>query len=179
MRDVVEILGIRTDLLKQSPLSFDVSQVLLALIFAAAFVEQTVLAPDAFHGGMTHRQIELANQAARSEGGQGFAQLHKLGLDGERSFVRLLMAGPGVLEQARRAVLLETAEPLADGGHGGGEEARRGFDAALLGALRQSQAMVVSVSHLTHEIEIASRGDHGGRILRAPRRPAPPPSAGR
>ncbi len=72
------------------------------------------------------------------------------------------MAGTGVLDQPGRAVLLETAEPLADGRHGCGEEPRRGFDAALLGALYQSQTMVVSVSHLTHEIEIASRGGHGG-----------------
>jgi transposase-like protein len=37
----------------------------------------------------------------------------------------------------------------------------------------------VERSHFTHEIEIASRGDHGGWILCAPCRPPPPPSAGR
>ena len=38
----------------------------------------------------------------------------------------------------------------------------QGEGPTVLGALHQSQTTVVSVSHLTHEIEIASRGDHGG-----------------
>jgi len=38
-RDIVEILGISADLLEQRPGSFDVREVLLALIFAAAFLQ--------------------------------------------------------------------------------------------------------------------------------------------
>jgi hypothetical protein len=96
-----------------------------------------------------------------------------------RSFVRLVNAGTGKLDQAGRTVLLETAEPLADSGNGGGEELRGGFDAALFGAFDESKTMVVRVFHVTHQIEITSGGNHGARILRAPRRLAPPPSAGR
>lgn len=92
--------------------------------------------------------------------------------------MRLVNAGTGMLAQAGRAVLLETAEAFADGGTGGGEEPRRGFDAALLGAFGKPKAMVVRVFHTTHPIEITSGGNHGARILRAPRRPAPPPPPG-
>ena len=46
-------------------------QVLLTLIFSAAFFQQAVLAPDAFQGAMADGQIELADQAARAESGQG------------------------------------------------------------------------------------------------------------
>ena len=128
---------------------------------------------------MADGQIELAFQAASSEGGKNFAELDELGFDGGRSFVRLVKAGTEMLEQAGRAVLLETAEPFADGGNGGGEEPRRCLDAALLSAFDKPKAMVVRVFHITHQIEITSGGNHGARILRAPRRPAPPLSAGR
>ncbi len=97
-------------------------EVLLALIFSAALFQQAILAPDPFHRGVTDGQIELANQAASSEGGKEFAQLKELGFDGGRSLVRLVRTGTGVLDQPGRAVLLETAEPLADGGSGRGEE---------------------------------------------------------
>jgi hypothetical protein len=166
-------------LLEQSPARFDVGEVLFALLFSAAFFHQAVSAPDAFHGGVADGEIELAFQAARSEGGKYCAELDELSFDGGRGLVRLVEAGTGVLDQPGRTVLLETAEPLADRGHGGGEEPGGGFDALLLGALDQSKAMVVRVFHVTHQIEITSGGSHGARILRAPRRPAPPPSAGR
>ncbi len=56
-----------------------------------------------------------------------------------------------LLEEAGRAELLEAAQPLANRG---GEQAGRGLDAALLGALDQTQAMVVDGPfHLTHQIE--------------------------
>ncbi len=91
---------------------------------------------------------------------------------GRRSFLRLVMTSAGKSEQAGRAVLLETAQPLADGGHGGGEETRGGLDAALLGAFDEAQAMVVGVVfQFTHQIEITGGGSHEKRILSA----APPP----
>ncbi len=68
---------------------------------------------------------------------------------------------------------------MAKSGSGRGEEPRSGFDAALLDAFDKSKTMVVRVFHVTHQIEIASGGGHGAGILPAPRRPAPPPSAGR
>src|ERR1700680_2443292 len=64
-------------------------------------------------------------------------------------------------------MLLETTKPLANGGDGGGEQLRGGFDTALLGAFHQPQAMVVGVVHLTHQIEIPSGGGHRDRILHA------------
>ncbi len=39
-------------------------EVLLALIFALAFLQQTVLAPDALQGTMTEGEVELADEAA-------------------------------------------------------------------------------------------------------------------
>jgi len=59
-RDIVEILGIRADLLEQRPGSFDVREVLLTLVFPAAFFQQTVLAPDALQSAMADGQIEFA-----------------------------------------------------------------------------------------------------------------------
>jgi hypothetical protein len=107
--NVVEVLGIRADLLKHGPLRFDVGQVLFALIFAAAFWHQAVLAPDALQRAMADGQIELADQAARTEGRQSFAQLDQWSFPGRRCFLRLMMARPGVIEQAGRATLLITA----------------------------------------------------------------------
>jgi hypothetical protein len=49
-------------LLEQSPLRFDVREVLFALIFLPAFFQQTVLPPDAFQGAMGDGQVELANR---------------------------------------------------------------------------------------------------------------------
>lgn len=84
------------------------------------------------------------------------------------------MTGSGVLEPPAWTVLRETAEPLADGGDGGGKEPRRGFDAALFRALNKTKAMVVRVFHVAHQIEIASERGHGAWILTEPHRPALP-----
>jgi hypothetical protein len=46
--DVIQVLGISRDLLKDTPGGLDVGEVLFALIFALPFFEQTVLAPDTF-----------------------------------------------------------------------------------------------------------------------------------
>ena len=78
MGNIVEILGIGADLLKYRPLRFDVGQVLFALISAAAFFHQALLAPDALQRAMADGQIELADQAACTESRQGFAQLDQL-----------------------------------------------------------------------------------------------------
>ena len=73
--------------------------------------------------------------------------------------MRLVEAGTGMLDQPGWTVLLEAAEPLADGGDSGGEETRRRFDAALFGAFHQAQTTVVNGQfNLTHQIEIASGG---------------------
>ena len=100
--DIVEILGIGADLLKHGPLRFDVGQVLFALIFAAAFFHQAVLAPDAFQGAVADGQIEFADQAARAEGRQSFAQLDQLGFRVARSFPGLVMASAGVFDAGRK-----------------------------------------------------------------------------
>jgi len=68
--DVAEVFGVGGDLLKDAPSGLDVGEVLFALILALAFLEQTVLAPDAFQGAMAERKIELANQTAGAEGKQ-------------------------------------------------------------------------------------------------------------
>jgi hypothetical protein len=175
-RNIVKILGIGANLLEQRPGSFDVREVLLALIFAATFLQQTVLAPDALESAMADGQIEFADQAARAEGGQRFAKLDKLRCGGRRSFLRLVMTSAGKCDQAGRAMLLEASQPFADGGHGGSEESRGGLDAALFGALDQPQPMVVRVFHLTHQIEITGGSSHDATILTAARRPALPPA---
>ncbi len=89
-----------------------------------------------------------------------------------RCLVRLMAASARLLGQARRAVLLKTPQPLTDRGHGGGKEARGGFDATLLGAFDQTQAMVIGVLfHFTNQIEVTGR--HGPRIVKAVPRSRP------
>jgi hypothetical protein len=92
-RDVVEIFGIGTDLLKQSPAGLDVGQVLFALVFAAAFADQAVLAPNAFQSVMADGQIKLANQAARAEGGQSLAEFDELSFAMRWCFMGLMVTG--------------------------------------------------------------------------------------
>jgi len=84
--DIVEILGIGADLLKHGPAGLDVGQVLFALIFAAPFRHQSVLAPNAFQCGVADGQIKLANLAACAESRQGVAQLEQLSFQGSRCF---------------------------------------------------------------------------------------------
>lgn len=62
-------------------------QVLFALIFAAALVEQGVLPPNAFQGAMAEGEIELADEPAGPESEQLLAQGHHLLLDLGRGFV--------------------------------------------------------------------------------------------
>ena len=66
-------------------------EVLLALIFAAAFFQQVVFAPNAFQSAMADGQIKLADQAARAESGKRFAQFDELRFGGRRSFLSLVM----------------------------------------------------------------------------------------
>src|SRR5208337_3684362 len=89
--DIVEVLGVGGDLLKDAPSGFDVGEVLFALILALSFFEQTVLAPDAFQGAMAERKIGLADKAARSEGEQLLTQSDDLLLDVGRSLAGLVM----------------------------------------------------------------------------------------
>jgi hypothetical protein len=136
--NVVEVLGIGGDLLKDAPRGFDVGQVLFALILSAPLVEQAVLAPDAFQGAVAEGQIELADEATGPEGGQLAAQSQDLLLQFWGSLVGMVMRGAGTCDEAARSVLLITSPPLADRGHGGVEEAGGGLDADLTGRLDQA-----------------------------------------
>lgn len=137
------ILGIRTDLLKERPLRFDVREVLLALLFPAALFHQTVFAPDGVERVVADAQIEFADQTAGAERRQGFAKLEHLNFDVRRSLVRLMVACSGLFEKAGRPMLFKAARPFADGGHSGSEQPCGRLDADVLGALHQAQAMVV------------------------------------
>jgi len=95
VRDIVAVFGVGRDLPEQTPAGFDVGQILFALIFSAAFVQQAVSAPDAFQGAVTEGEIELADETASPESGELLAQRENLLFDGERSFARLMMRGAG------------------------------------------------------------------------------------
>src|SRR5258708_11934426 len=175
-RDIVEIVGIGGDLLKQGPLRFDVREILFALVFFLTRVEQAGLPPDAWRGTRGGGRMELADEAPRAEGWKSFAKLDELGRGGRGRFLSLVMTSAGEREQPGRATLLEAAQPFADRGHGGSEEPRGGLDAALFGAFHQPQAMVVGVFHLTHQIEIAGGSTHRPAILPPAPHPALPPA---
>jgi hypothetical protein len=125
-RDVVEILGVGGDLLKDAPGSLDVGEVLFALIFALALFEQAVLAPDAFQGTMTEGKIELPNETTSAEGKQLLTERDDLLFDGGGSFAGLVMGSAGDFEEAARSLLLITAQPLAHRGNGGLEKTSSG-----------------------------------------------------
>ena len=158
--DIVEVLGIGGDLLKDAPSGFDVGEVLFALIFALAFFQQTVLTPDALQSTMAEGEIELANQATSAEGEQPLAQSDDLLFDVGGSFARLVMRSAGMLDEPARALLLITAQPLAHGGDGGLKQAGGGLDASLPSRLHQTQTMIVGVSHLANQDEVGGR--HSG-----------------
>ena len=116
--DVVKVFGVGSDLLKQSPPRSDMR---LSLILATALLHQAVHAPDAAQRAMADREVELAYHAASAEGGKSLAQLDQFGVGSRRSFVRLMVMGERLLDGRGRAVLLEAAQPLADGAYDGGE----------------------------------------------------------
>src|SRR5713226_8598947 len=175
--NVVEILGIGADLLEQRPASFNMREILLALIFFLSGFEQTVFPPDSLYGHVANGQVELTLDSSGTEGGQFVAQRQYLLFDLGRGFQRMAMRRAALFSQSRGAQLLIAPPPLADGQRAGGEEACGGLDATLLDGFDQPQTMVVSVPfHLTHQIEIASGSGHSAAILAAPRRPALPPA---
>ena len=126
-------------------------EILFSLVFAAALVDQSVRAPDAFQSVMPNGQIEFANEAASAERGKGLAECEQGSLDGRGCLVRLVVSRPRVLGQARRSLLLEAAQPLADRGRGGGKQACGGLDAALPGTFdgKSLQTVVVGVFHFS------------------------------
>src|SRR5260370_24654445 len=116
--DVVEILGVGGDLLKDAPGGFDVGEVLFALILALPFFEQTVLAPDALQSPMAEGKIELANETASAEGEQLLAQSDDLLFDGGGSLAGLVMRSTGKFDQTPPSLLPLPAPPLPHRGHG-------------------------------------------------------------
>jgi hypothetical protein len=118
-----------------------------------------VLAPDALERAVAQRQFELADEAASAEGEQLLAQSHDLLFQFRRGFVGVMVRSAGVRDQAAQAVLLKTAEPLADRGHGGLEAASGGLDTDSARRLDQAQAMIESVFHFADQREV--RGGHG------------------
>jgi hypothetical protein len=158
--NIVEILGVGGDLLKDAPGGFDVGEVLFALILARSFFEQAMMAPDAFQGTMTERKVELPNKTTSSEGEQLLAECDDLLFDVGGSLAGLAMRGARNFDEAARSLLLITAQPLAHSGNGGLKQAGGGFDAALSSRLHQTQAMIVGVSHLANQDEVG--GGHSG-----------------
>src|SRR5690349_24533156 len=106
-----------------------------------------MLVPDALQGVMTDTQIELPNETACAEGGQGFAELHALRFAGEGSSVRLAVASPRMFVKTGRSVLLKAAQPLAHGGNRGGEEPSGVCDAALMRIFDEPKNGDVGVVH--------------------------------
>jgi hypothetical protein len=84
------------------------------------------------------------------------------------------MVGATLLPQASKALLLITAQPFPDGGHGSRKGAGGWLDAFPASVVDQTQSMVISVSHLTDQVEITGSGHE--RILSGARGPALPPA---
>lgn len=82
--DIEEVLGVDIDLLKQSPLRLDVTQVVFGFVLAAFFLEQVFLAPDFTNGFCRERQVKIA---ADSFGAPGLQLLFEF--DGSGSLLRI------------------------------------------------------------------------------------------
>jgi len=177
-RDIPEFFGVGADLLEQPPGGLDGGQVLFASILPPTPADQSVLAPDAVDGHVAEGQVELALEPGGPESGQMAAQGDGPLFEVGRSLVRAVVRSPGVLPQPGQTLLLIASPPLAHGECTGGEQPGGGLDAALANRLDQAQAMVVGVTHFTHQIVVAG-GGHGGPILAAARCPALPPAGQR
>src|SRR5260370_29380777 len=84
--------------------------------------------------------------------------------DGGGSLAGLVMRSAGKFEEAARPLLLTTTQPRAHGGNGGLKQTGGGLEATLPSRLHQAQAMIVGVSHFTHQDEV--RGRHADGIVR-------------
>jgi hypothetical protein len=84
---------------------------------------------------MADRQVELADQAALAESGQGLTKCDDLAFDRSRSTAGLLVGRPRLLQQSGGSLPLAATEPLANRGHGSGEEASGRLDAAIPSSL--------------------------------------------
>ena len=76
------------------------------------------------------------------------------------SLARLAMRSTGKLDQAARSLLLITPQPLTHGGDRGLKQTGGGLDPSLASRLYQTQALIVSVSHLANQDEVG--GGHSG-----------------
>ncbi len=119
----------------------DGRQIPPGLILAPTARHEAVSVPDTFQRTVAERQVELANQAASSEGGKLTAQLDDLLLDPERRFPALMVGRAGAFDQARRPRLLIAPQPLAHRGHGGLEDARRRLDAVFTGIVDETELL--------------------------------------
>ena len=99
-------------------------------------------------------------ETTSAEGKQLLTERNDLLFDGGGSFAGLVMGRAGDFEEAARPLLLITAQPRAHGGNGGLEKTSGGLDATLPSRRHQTQAMIVSVSHLANQDEVG--GGHGG-----------------
>lgn len=100
MRDVIQVLGIGRDLLKEAPGGLEGGQVLLALVLLAAALNQAVSVPDTFQSAVTPGEIKLTDQAARAEGGQLAAQFDDALFHLDRRPMGLMKGSARMLPQA-------------------------------------------------------------------------------
>src|SRR5713101_4252128 len=158
--DIVEVLGVGGDLLKDAPGGLDVGEVLFALIFTLPFLQQTLLTPNALQSTMAEGKIELADEAASAESEQLPAESDDLLFDVGGSFAGLVMRSAGKFDEAARSLPLITAQPLAHSRDGGLKKTGSGLDAMLASLRDQARAMVVGALHFPHQGEVGGR--HSG-----------------
>ena len=133
-----------------------------------------MLAPDPLHGHVAEGQIEFASEPRGAKGGQLLAQSKDLLFDFRRSFQRVTMRSAAVFFQTAGTVLLIAPPPLTDRKPASSEQPCGGFNTAFFDRLDQAKPMVVSVFHLTHQVEVTDGSSHSGVILLAASSPALP-----
>ena len=151
MGDILEVLGIRRELAKESPVAFDRAKLLFGGVLLFARAGQLVLAQDAGDGVMTAGQSELVFEALRAEAGL-LAQFNDLAFQADGDLVRAALGSAGPFVERGRLAGLVTTQPLADCVTRAAELADGSFEA--VGTSEGDQFLVQPMSVGAHAIEL-------------------------
>ena len=131
-RDVIQILGIHRDLLKQPPLLLDGSEIILRFVFASLLFEQSLLPPDAPQRLFTQCQLIVAFDAASSPGREFLFEPNGLALLSWGNGSSRLLRSSALIPQSRITLLLIPTQPFTDRLGGGAEDSGYRLDPLLL-----------------------------------------------
>lgn len=164
--DIVEVFCVLVDLLEESPVLFDLSQVLLgAVLLAPGAAGDTFLAPDLTDRPRAAAETLDGDDRLGAEAFVGPPQLHKLSAFFGRRGVGGVVGTSRELAQSPVSVLLPSAVPLAHGVARGVEVARRGLQSPSFDREDHLVAQNSRVFTFSHNIVISVRAHEYDLLL--------------